>query len=43
VLNILAKYAKQFEEFIEGKFVKDTATELKGGSRLNYIFYDVYT
>jgi dynamin 1-like protein len=23
--------------------VKDTACELKGGSRLNYIFYDVYT
>ena len=23
--------------------MKDTACELKGGSRLNYIFYDVYT
>ena len=23
--------------------MKDTAYELKGGSRLNYIFYDVYT
>jgi dynamin 1-like protein len=23
--------------------VKDTAVELKGGSRLNYIYYEVYT
>jgi dynamin 1-like protein len=43
ILNIIAKYAKQFDEFIEGKFVKDTASELKGGSRLNYIFYEVFT
>ena len=42
ILNVIAKYSKQFEEFIEGKFVKDTAYELKGGSRLNYIFYDVF-
>lgn len=28
---------------MEGRFVKDTAVELKGGSRLNYIFYDNYT
>uniref|UniRef100_A0A7S3ISD7 GED domain-containing protein n=2 Tax=Strombidium inclinatum TaxID=197538 RepID=A0A7S3ISD7_9SPIT len=25
-----------------GTFVKDTAVELKGGSRINYIFYQVY-
>ncbi len=43
ILNVIAKYTKQYEEFIDGKFVKDTACELKGGSRLNYIFYDVYT
>jgi dynamin 1-like protein len=40
---VIAKYSKQFEEYIDGKFVKDTAYELKGGSRLNYIFYDVFT
>ena len=43
VLSVIAKYAKQYEEFIEGKFVKDTASQFKGGSRLNVIFYDVYT
>lgn len=43
ILSVLAKYSKHYEEFIDGKFVKDTAYELKGGSRLNYIFYDIYT
>ena len=40
---MIAKYAKMYEEFIDGKFVKDTACELKGGSRLKHIFYQVYT
>ena len=43
ILNVIAKYSKQYEEFVDGKFVKDTAYELKGGSRVNYIFYDVFT
>ena len=43
MLNIIAKYAASYSEFLEGRFVKDTAVELKGGSRLNYIFYEVYT
>ena len=43
ILNIVAKYAASYAEFLEGRFVKDTAVELKGGSRLNYIFYENYT
>ena len=43
VLNIIAKYSAAYSEFLEGRFVKDTAIELKGGSRLNYIFYEVFT
>ena len=43
VLNIIAKYAASYSEFLEGRFVKDTDTELKGGSRLNYILYENYT
>lgn len=43
VLSVIAKYAKYYEEYIDGKFVKDTAVELKGGSRLNFIFYDIFT
>ena len=42
VLNIIAKYSAAYAEFLEGRFVKDTASELKGGSRLNYIYYEVY-
>jgi len=40
---VIARYSKLYEDYINGKFVKDTAYELKGGSRLNYIFFDVYT
>ena len=27
---------------MEGKFVKETASEMMGGSRLSYIFYEVF-
>ena len=40
---MIAKYAGQYAEFLEGRFVKDTASHLKGGSRLNYIFFENYT
>jgi dynamin 1-like protein len=40
VLNVIAKYSAAFSEFLEGRFVKDTASELKGGIRLNYIFFE---
>jgi dynamin 1-like protein len=42
VLNVIAKYAAAYGEFLDGRFVKDTASELKGGSRLNFIFHEVY-
>lgn len=28
---------------IEGKFVRDSSSEYKGGSRINYIFHDIFT
>ena len=43
VLDIIAKYSATYSEFLEGRFVKDTAVEYKGGSRLNHIFYEIYT
>lgn len=43
MLNIIAKYSSSFSEFLEGKFVKDTAVEFKGGSRLNHIFFQIFT
>jgi dynamin 1-like protein len=42
ISNVLAKFANSYGEFIEGKFVKETASELIGGSRLSYIFYEVF-
>lgn len=42
ILNVIAKFATSYGEFIDGKFVKETASELMGGSRLSYIFYEVF-
>jgi dynamin 1-like protein len=39
---VIAKFATTYSEFVEGRFVKETARELMGGSRLNYIFYQVF-
>jgi dynamin 1-like protein len=41
-LHVIAKFSTFYGEFIEGKFVKETASELMGGSRLSYIFYEVF-
>ena len=43
ILSIVANYTNAYADLVEGKFVKDTAAELKGGSRLNHIFYDIFT
>jgi hypothetical protein len=42
ILNVIAKFSTAYSEFIDGRFVKETARELIGGSRLNYIFYEVF-
>lgn len=42
MLNAITNYAAAYSEYIEGRFVKETATELIGGSRISYIFYDVF-
>jgi dynamin 1-like protein len=39
---VIAKFSTSYGEFIEGRFVKETARELMGGSRLNYIFYQIF-
>jgi dynamin 1-like protein len=41
-LNVIAKFASSYAEFIEGRFVKETASEFMGGSRLSFIFYEVF-
>jgi len=42
VLHVIAKFSSSFAEFVEGKFVRETASELMGGSRLSHIFYEVF-
>ena len=42
ILNVIAKFSTAYAEFIEGRFVRETARELMGGSRLNYIFFEVF-
>ena len=42
ILNVIAKFSASYAEFIEGRFVKETASEYMGGSRLSHIFYEVY-
>jgi dynamin 1-like protein len=41
-LNVIAKFSSAYGEYLEGRFVRDTAKELMGGSRLNYIFFEAY-
>lgn len=42
MLNAIAKFSTKYSEYVEGRFVKETAIELIGGSRISYIFYDVF-
>ena len=39
---MIAKFSQSYAEYVDGKFVKETASELMGGSRLSYIFYEVF-
>ncbi len=39
---MVAKFSSAYAEFVDGRFVRETAKELMGGSRLNYIFYEVF-
>lgn len=41
-MSAITKYASLLQDYIDGRFVKETSTELIGGSRICYIFYDVF-
>ena len=38
LLDIIQKYVDGYKELLEGTFIKDICYQLKGGSRLSYIF-----
>jgi dynamin 1-like protein len=42
VLNLINRFTNSYGEMIEGKFVKESAIECLGGSRINYIFHSIF-
>ena len=42
ILNLINKFTNSYCELIEGKFVKESAIECLGGSRINFIFHDIF-
>lgn len=39
VLNLINRFTNSYGDMIEGKFIKESAIECLGGSRINYIFH----
>ena len=42
VLALINKFINAYADKLEGKFVKESATEVQGGSRINYIFHELF-
>lgn len=42
VLNLISKFTSTYSDMIEGKFVKESAVDCLGGSRINYIFHSIF-
>lgn len=42
VLNLISKFTSTYGDMIEGKFVKESAVDCLGGSRINYIFHSIF-
>jgi len=42
MLTLISKYVQAYGDKIEGRFIKDVAVECQGGSRINYIFHDIF-
>ena len=42
VLNLINRFTNSYEDMIEGKFVKESAVDCLGGSRINYIFHNIF-
>ena len=42
VLALINKFINAYSDKLEGKFVKESAVELQGGSRINLIFHDIF-
>ena len=42
ILNLLNSFLKFYNEQIDGRFVDQIAVECLGGSRINYIFHEIF-
>ena len=42
VLALINKFINAYGDKLEGRFVKESAVEMQGGSRINYIFHEVF-
>lgn len=42
VLALINKFINAYSDKLEGKFVNESAVEVKGGSRINFIFHNVF-
>jgi len=42
MLSLINRFINAYGDKLEGRFVKESAVEMKGGSRINYIFHDIF-
>ena len=42
VLRLINSFSSSYGDKIEGKFVKEIAIECQGGSRINFIFHEIF-
>mmetsp|Transcript_35511 Transcript_35511/g.40338 ORF Transcript_35511/g.40338 Transcript_35511/m.40338 type:complete len:731 (+) Transcript_35511:178-2370(+) len=42
ILHIISKFAQSYTEILEGRFMHHSTDEFIGGSRLNYIFFEIF-
>lgn len=42
ILTLINRFINAYGEKLEGRFVKESATEVQGGSRINYIFHELF-
>lgn len=42
LLLMISKFTEYYQNMIDGKFIKDSTKELRGGARIHYIFHTAY-
>ena len=42
ILNLISRFLEEYGKKLEGRFVKDVATECLGGARINFIFHKIF-